>query len=98
MAESATSKAEKIRKRRELEEDVEQSQMSLAEATGSSTQQIRKRPITAPVTKYFRKESAAAVKYRPDSDLQRRAELEIAIYFVTANESFHKINTPQFRR
>lgn len=89
------AKAKKLKETRELEEQVEQSQETLDELQGTSSQ-VRKRPIVTPITKYFSKSSPA--KYKPDSDLQRRAELDMAIYIATSNLSFNHIETPSFKR
>lgn len=88
-------KAEKIKINRQLEEEVVQGQEELDELQGSSSQ-VRQRPVTTPITKYFSK--GGPMKYKPDSDLQRRAEMDIAIYFVTGNLPFNHIETKAFRR
>ena len=88
-------KVEEVKKTKDLEEDVEQSQSSLAEASGSS-HSTRKRPITMPIDRYFKK--GGSVKYLPDSDFQRRADLDLVIYFVTANVAFSHIESEEFQR
>ena len=95
VVEANKSKVEEIQMTRELEEEVEQTQSSIAEVTGNPDA-IRKRPITAPITKYFQK--GAPSKYLADSEFQRRADLELGIYFVTANVSFKHIESAAFRR
>lgn len=88
-------KVEKIKVNRQLEEEIEHGQEELDELQGTSSQ-VRKRPVTTPITKYFSK--SGPVKFKPDSDLQRRAEMDIAIYFVTGNLPFNHIESKAFRR
>jgi len=96
-SEVSKSKAEKIQEEKRLEAEMLKAQDDLDQAQGpSSASQIRKRPVTAPITKYFSKGGPA--KYKPDSDLQRRAELDIATYITTSNLSFNHIESPGFRR
>lgn len=89
------SKVEKLKEKRDLQEEVIQSQHDIQDAEGIQMA-TRHRPLTTPITKYFSK--GGVVKYRPDSDMQRRAELDIATYIVTSNLSFNHIETPEFRR
>jgi hypothetical protein len=88
-------KVEKVKANKKLEEEIEKDQEELDELQGSSSQ-VRKRPLTTPITKYFSKSGPS--KYKSDSNLQRRAELDIAIYLVTGNLAFNHIETKAFRR
>jgi len=88
-------KVEKIKANKELEEDIEQGQDEIDELQGAASQ-VRKRPVTTPITKYLIKGSAT--KYKSGSDSQRRAEMDIAIYFVTGNLSFNHVESKAFRR
>lgn len=97
MAGSMQAKVDQIKARRQLEEEVEHSQASLAEVSGVPGQ-IRKRPIMKPISTYFLSKGAGPAKYPLNSDFQRRAELDMAIYMVTSNLSFNHIATPQFNR
>lgn len=88
-------KVEKMKVNRQLEEEIDQGQDDLDELQGTSSQ-IRKRPLTTPITKYFAKSGPA--KFKSNSDLQRRAEMDIAIYVVTGNLSFNHVESKAFRR
>jgi len=88
-------KAQKIKENRQLEEEVAHGKDELAELQGTSSQ-LRQRPVTTPITKFFSK--GGPVKYKPDSDMQRRAEMDMAIYFVTGNLPFNHIESKAFRR
>ena len=89
-------KASDLREQKSLEEEVESTHTALAEA-GGSREATMKRPLTQPITKYFESGKGPS-KYPPDSDSQRRADLDLAIYCVTVNEPFRKIESVPFRR
>jgi hypothetical protein len=88
-------KLDKMKADRELEQQIEASQEEMDEMEGVPSQ-LRKRPVTTPITKYYKPTKSS--KYLPDSDFQRRAELDIAIYFATGNLSFQHISSKAFRR
>jgi hypothetical protein len=90
-------KVEEVKANKKLEEELEQDQEELDELQGSSSQ-VRKRPLTTAITKYFSKSGSGPAKYKLDSDLQRRAELDIAIYMVTGNLAFNHVESKAFRR
>jgi tRNA (cytidine32/guanosine34-2'-O)-methyltransferase len=96
-AKTATQKEkmDQIKTTRQLEEEVEHGEDELAELQGTSSQ-VRKRPLTTPITKYFSK--AGPLKYKSNSDMQRRAEMDMAIYIVTGNLAFNHIDSKPFRR
>jgi len=94
--EATKEKAEDLKEQKELEEQMEHASTAVTEATGSKDTHL-KRPLTQPITKYLHSASGP-VKYARDSDFQRRADLDLAIYFVTANEPFKKIESIPFRR
>lgn len=75
---------------------VEHSLTAIADA-GGSRERTLKRPVTQPITNYFESGKGPS-KYPPDSDSQRRADLDLAIYFVTGNEPFKKIESVPFQR
>lgn len=89
-------KMEKIKANKELEKEVNQGDDELEELRGTFAYN-KKRPVTTPITKYLLKQGGSA-KYRSNSDLQRRAEMDLAIYLVTGNLSFNHIETKAFRR
>jgi len=81
---------------RAAEECLEKSATALAEATGSEPQ-LRKRPLTTNlISSYFGK--STQIKYKPNSDLQRRFDLESAIYMTTANLSFQHMESQAMKR
>lgn len=81
---------------RTAEESLEKSAVALAEATGTDPQ-VQKRPIKVnPITSYFGK--SAPIKYKANSDLQRRFDLESAIYMATANLSFQHMESKAIKR
>ena len=84
-----------VKQTKQLEMEVEQTQMDIAEASGSQGA-IRKRPVTMPITAYFSKSDP--VKYKLDSDFQRRADIELASNIVTSNLSFKHIESDSFHR
>jgi tRNA (cytidine32/guanosine34-2'-O)-methyltransferase len=92
---SQKEKLEQIKTTRQLEEEIEHGDDELAELQGT-TSQLRKRPVTTPITKYFSK--AGPMKFKSNSDMQRRAEMDIAIYLVTGNLPFNHIESKAFRR
>jgi hypothetical protein len=96
MIEDNQEKVAEKKRMKELEEEAEHSQTAVSEA-GGSKDPIQKRPLTQPITRYL-ESGKGPVKYAPDSNYQRRADLDIAIYFVTANEPFKKIESVPFRR
>ena len=87
-------KVAKARETQQLEEKVEDAETQLAEASGSQSI-VRKRPIHASIGTYFQKGGPA--KYKPNSDFQRRADLEIAKYFVIGNLPFKHVESKAFR-
>ena len=87
-------KVAKVRETQQLKEEVEDAETQLAEASGSQ-HVVRKRPIHTEIGTYFKK--GAPVKYRPNSDFQRRADLEIAKFFVTGNLPFKFVDSKAFR-
>jgi len=89
-------KANKIKENKELEEEVEKRQDQIDELQGTSSQ-VRRRLITKPIAQYFAKYDKK-LKYEKNSDLQRRAEMDIAIYIVTGNLSFNHVESKAFRR
>jgi hypothetical protein len=89
------SKAAQLEEEKKLEEEVEQSQDDLSQVQGTSSQ-IKQRPVTTPITKYFAK--GGPVTYKADSDFQRRAELDMAVFIATANLSFNLIESIPFKR
>ena len=92
---SSKEKLDQLRANKELEEEIESVQEGIDEMRGSASHD-RKRPVTTPISQFFGKKGP--VKYKPDSDFQRRAELDTAIYIVTGNLSFNHIETEAFRR
>ena len=96
VAKANEDKAKQVQEAKQLEQEVEQSVVAVAEASGSQGS-INSRPRSKPITAYFSK-SGAQVKYRRDSDLQRRFDLEVAIYIATSNLAFNHIDSSPFTR
>lgn len=92
---SQKEKLDQIKTTRQLEEELEHGEDELAELQGTSSQ-VRKRPVSTPITKYFSKKGP--MKFKSNSDMQRRAEMDIGIYFVTTNLPFNHIESKGFRR
>lgn len=95
--ESAKKRKVEAEEQNVLEQEVEQVESSAAEAAGAQTQ-VRRKPRITPVTDYFRALKAGPAKYSRNSDYQRTAELEIAIYIATSNKSFKEVDSEPFRR
>lgn len=89
-------KASDLRAQKELEDEAEATGTSVREAAGTQDPN-KKRPITQPITNYL-ESGKGPVKYNKDSNFQRRADLDLAIYFVTGNKPFNEIESEPFRR
>ena len=91
-AKQLDEKAQQEEDAKAAEEGLEQSATTLAEAT-SAESQVRKRPITSKqISSFF------PIKYKANSDLQRRFDLETAVYMVTGNLSFKHMESQALQR
>ena len=74
MIDANKDKATKAKERKELEDEVDQTGTAVREAAGAPDS-VKKRPLTQPITRYL-ESGSGPVKYLPDSNYQRRADLD----------------------
>jgi hypothetical protein len=79
-----------------IEEAVKDLEQTQDEARGQAGSVIKKRPITQTMDRYLVKHSPT--KHLPNSDRQRRIDLDLMAYLATTNLPFSHVDTKGFKK